>query len=152
MEASRDRSSDSALVVYGLINFDSFDRIRSKAELIHAQDPSQFPSLQATAEFFGSLKPENRKGMAEMALIFNSLLKARVEKLSRDLNSDRLGLWYSEALAEMEFSGPDDLSKEDAWHPSLKGKEKISAALWRGAEPALEFLGVSTRGQIKELK
>jgi lysophospholipase L1-like esterase len=132
-----------AVVVYGLINFESYFIGREVAERLRSQDPSRYPHLETTYKYFTSFRPAYRSNLIRLARMVNKELRDMVRELNRGIaGATNLHLQYSDALATADLSRVELLHPIDAWHASVQGHNVLAEAAFRGLGPSLEFLGL----------
>jgi lysophospholipase L1-like esterase len=132
-----------AIVVFGLVNFESFFKAREEAEALHARDPRLYPYLEVDYQHFQSMRPEYRANMIRFALIMNQELQQMVTDFNRELKHSRnIQVRYSGALASVDISHAELIHPKDAWHPSAKGHNVLANAAYEGLSPSLEFLRI----------
>jgi GDSL-like Lipase/Acylhydrolase. len=132
-----------AIVVYGLINFDSYFIGREIAERLRAQDTSCYPRLETTYKYLTSFRPAYRSNLIRLARMVNEELRAIVSELNRELAGDtKVRLQYSDALATADLSRVELLHPIDGWHASVAGHNVLADAAFRDLGPTLEFLGI----------
>jgi lysophospholipase L1-like esterase len=130
-----------ALVVYGLINFQSYFIGREIAEGLQAEDASRYPHLQTTYKYFKSFRPAYRSNLIRLAKMVNEELRALVSELNRKLSDNaKLQVRYSDALATADLSRVELLHPIDGWHASVQGHNVLADAAFRDLGPSLEFL------------
>ncbi len=131
-----------AIVVYGLVNFESYFRGREIAEGLRADDASRYPHLETTYKYFTSFRPAYRSNLIRLAKMVNEELRAMVSELNRELaDNARVQVQYSDALAEADLSRVELLHPIDGWHASVEGHNVLADAAFRGLGSSLEFLG-----------
>lgn len=119
------RQERCTVVVFGLINFESFFEARRAAEVIRRADPKRYPHTEDAYRSFRSMEGEdNRRGMIEYAKRFNATLEQLLHKLT---DAQGIRVVYSEAMAEVQLEEAVTLSENDAWHPSPKGHARLAA-------------------------
>ncbi len=132
-----------AIVVYGLVNFESYFRGREIAESIRANDASRYPHLDTTYKYFTSFRPAYRSNLIRLARMVNEELRAMVSELNGELpHNSNIRLQYSDALATADLSRVELLHPIDGWHASAEGHNVLAEAAFRDLEPSLEFLGL----------
>lgn len=132
-----------ALVVYGLINFQSYFIGREIAERLRAEDASRYPHLQTTYKYFASFRPPHRSNLIRLAKMVNEELRAMVSELNRELpDNAKVHVKYSNALAAADLSRAELLHPIDGWHASVEGHNVLADAAFRDLGPSLEFLGL----------
>jgi lysophospholipase L1-like esterase len=131
-----------AIIVYGLVNFESYFRGREIAEHLRAQDASRYPHLETTYKYFTSFRPAYRSNLIRLARMVNEELRAMVRELNRELaQSANVQLRYSDALSTANLSRVELLHPIDGWHASVEGHNVLAEAAFRDLGPSLEFLG-----------
>jgi lysophospholipase L1-like esterase len=132
-----------AIVVYGLVNFESYFRGREIAEHLRAQDTSRYPHLETTYKYFTSFRPPYRSNLIRLAKMVNEELRATVSDLNGELaDNTNVRLQYSDALATADLSRVELLHPIDGWHASIEGHNVLAKAAFRDLGPSLEFLGL----------
>ncbi len=132
-----------AIVVYGLVNFESYFRGREIAERLRAKDASRYPHLETTYKYFTSFRPGYRSNLIRLARMVNEELRATVRELNCEVaNSPNMQLQYSDALATADLSHVELLHPVDGWHASVEGHNVLAEAAFRDLGPSLEFLGL----------
>jgi lysophospholipase L1-like esterase len=135
-----------AVMVYGLINFESYFMGRKIAEQLRADDPSRYPRLETTYKYFTSFRPAYRSNLIRLARMVNEKLRAMVSELNRELNDKtNVQLQYSDALSTANLSRVELLHPIDGWHASVEGHNVLAEAAFRDLESSLEFLGIKPR-------
>jgi lysophospholipase L1-like esterase len=131
-----------AVMVYGLVNFQSYFIGREIAEHLRAQDASRYPHLQTTYKYFKSFRPAYRSNLVRLARMVNEELRAMVRELNRELTDNtNVRLQYSDALSTADLSRVELLHPIDGWHASVEGHDVLAEAAFRDLGPSLEFLG-----------
>jgi lysophospholipase L1-like esterase len=131
-----------AIIVYGLVNFESYFRGREIAEHLRAQDASRYPHLETTYKYFTSFRPAYRSNLVRLARMVNEELRAMVRELNRELAQNaNVQLRYSDALSTANLSRVELLHPIDGWHASVEGHNVLAEAAFRDLGPSLEFLG-----------
>ena len=132
-----------AVMVYGLINFESYFIGREIAERLRSQDPSRYPHLETTYKYFTSFRPAYRSNLIRLARMVNEELREMVSELNRELaDNTNVKLQYSDALATADLSRVELLHPIDGWHASVEGHNVLAEAAFRDLEPSLQFLGL----------
>ncbi|MGB9473850.1 MAG: SGNH/GDSL hydrolase family protein [Candidatus Udaeobacter sp.] len=130
------------IVVYGLVNFQSYFRAREVAERLRADDTSRYPHLETTYKYFTSFRPAYRSNLIRLAKMVNEELLAIVRELNREPSDNTMvRLRYSDALATADLSRAELLHPVDGWHASVEGHNVLAEAAFRDLVPNLEFLG-----------
>jgi len=137
-----------AIVVYGLVNFESYFRGREIAERLRAKDAARYPHLETTYKYFTSFRPAYRTNLIRLAEMVNEELRAIVRQLNRELaDNSNMQLQYSDALATADLSRVELLHPIDGWHASVEGHNVLAEAAFRDLGPSLEFLGLKRPGK-----
>ncbi len=132
-----------AVLVYGLVNFDSYFRGRGIAERLCANDRSRYPHLETTYKYFTSFRPAYRSNLIRLAGMVNEKLRAMVNELNGELaDNSNVQLQYSDSLATADLSRVELLHPIDGWHASAEGHNVLAEAAFRDLGPSLEFLGI----------
>jgi lysophospholipase L1-like esterase len=132
-----------AVIVYGLVNFDSYFKGREIAESLRARDRSSYPHLETTYKHFTSFQPAYRSNLVRLARMVNEELRAMVGELNRKLaKNGNVQVRYSDALATADLSRAELLHSIDGWHASVEGHNVLAEAAFSDLGPSLEFLGI----------
>jgi lysophospholipase L1-like esterase len=144
LEAARMQQHRVAIVVYGLINFESYFRGRRAAERLRESDRTLYPHLETTYKYFVSFRPAYRSNLIRLAAMVNEELRAMVEMLNREFlqHTERIHLRYSSALATADLSRAELMHPIDGWHASVEGHNVLANAALSDLSPSLEFLGI----------
>src|SRR5438093_10600467 len=67
-----------AVVVYGLVNFESYFQGREIAERLRTQDTSRYPHLETTYKYLTSFRPAYRSNLIRLARMANEELREMV--------------------------------------------------------------------------
>ena len=133
-----------AIVVYGLVNFESFFKARENAEALREKNPNLYPYLEIAYKYFPSMRPAYRRNLVRLALMANEELRAIVSQLARELEHvPNVQVRYSDALARADLSRVEVIHAVDGWHPSAEGHNVLAQAAFSGLGPSLEFLGIN---------
>jgi lysophospholipase L1-like esterase len=133
-----------AIVVYGLVNFESFFKAREIAEALREKNPNLYPYLEIAYKYFISMRPAYRRNLVRFALMVNEELRAMVSQLDRELEHvPNVQVRYSDALAKADLSRVELIHAVDGWHPSVEGHNVLAQAAFSGLRPGLEFLGIN---------
>jgi len=116
----------TAIVVFGLINFEAFFQAREEAESMRRVDGSLYPHLESGYRHFVSMKPEYRDGIKELASLCNQKLNVLCQRLGEQLSGTNVRLVYSNAMAVATVDSADSLCAVDAWHPSSYGHSVLA--------------------------
>jgi lysophospholipase L1-like esterase len=133
-----------AIVVYGLINFESYFKGRESAERRRELDKRLYPHLETTYTYFVSFHPRYRRNLIRLAAMANEELRAMVEELNREIvpKTEQIQLRYSDALETADLSRAELLHPVDGWHASVEGHNALAEAACRDLKTSLEFLGI----------
>ena len=131
-----------AIVVYGLINFESYFKGRESAERRRESDRTLYPYLETTYKYFVSFHPCYRRNVIRLAAMANQELHAMVKELNHEIVLEQVQLRYSDALATADLSRTELLHPIDGWHASVEGHNALAEAACRDLKPSLEFLGI----------
>ena len=131
-----------AIVVYGLINFESYFKGRESAERRRESDRTLYPYLETTYKYFVSFHPCYRRNLIRLAAMANQELHAMVKELNHEIVLEQVQLRYSDALATADLSRTELLHPIDGWHASVEGHNALAEAACRDLKPRLEFLGI----------
>src|SRR5438132_10975593 len=93
-----------AIVVYGLINFESYFKGRESAERRRESDRTLYPYLETTYKYFVSFHPCYRRNLIRLAAMANQELHAMVKELNHEIVLEQVQLRYSDALATADLS------------------------------------------------
>ena len=134
-----------AIVVYGLINFESYFKGREAAERLRESDTTLYPHLETTYKYFVSFHPAYRRNLIRLAVMVNEELRAMAEALNREFvhQTEHIQLRYSNALATADLSRAELLHPIDGWHASVKGHHALADVALSDLKASLEFLGLS---------
>jgi hypothetical protein len=134
-----------AIVVYGLINFESYFKGREAAERLRESDTTLYPHLETTYKYFVSFQPAYRSNLIRLTSVANEELRAMVEALNREFvdQTEHIQLRYSNALATADLSRAELLHPIDGWHASVEGHNVLADAAFSDLKASLEFLGIS---------
>lgn len=143
IDQARTQGHRVAIVVYGLINFDSYFGGREVAERLRANDSSRYPHLETTYKYFTSFRPAYRSNLIRLARMVNEELRAMVSDLKGEIaDNPNIQLQYSDALAKADLSRVELLHPIDGWHASVEGHNVLAEAAFRDLGPSLEFLEI----------
>jgi lysophospholipase L1-like esterase len=143
VERAREQKERRAIIVFGLVDMNSFFEARDAAEQLRKKNPKLYPYFDVVLQRFESTKPEYRANMAKLALMYNEELRAMVGDFNRELGGDSpMRLEYSDALAAIDFSDVEVLQPIDAWHPSAKAHNLLAEAAFGALRPSLDFLEI----------
>ncbi len=144
LDRAKKEQHRTAIVVFGLVNFDSFFKARQTAEALKSAHPELYPYLEIDYRYFESMKLEYRANMIKLALLEDEELRSLVtESNGRLKDSPQVSLRYSDALSTVDISEVDMINTVDAWHPSPKGRHVLAAAAFGDLKPSLEFLKIA---------
>jgi lysophospholipase L1-like esterase len=143
IEHARRQNHPVAIVVFGLVNFESYFKGREEAERLRESDPALYPHLETTYKYLISFRPEYRENVIRLTAMVNDQLRSLVADLNSELRGEGdVQLRYSDALARADLSRAELLHAVDGWHASTKGHNVLAEAAFRDLSPSLEFLGI----------
>jgi len=144
LEVARVQQHRVAIVVYGLISFESYFKGREAVERLRESDKTLYPHLETTYTYFVSFRPAYRRNLIRLAAMANEELRAMVEALNREfVQTDHiLQLRYSDALATADLSRAELLHPIDGWHASVEGHNVLANAAFSDLASSLEFLRI----------
>jgi lysophospholipase L1-like esterase len=144
LERARTQQRRVAIVIYGLINFESYFKGREAAEHLRESDTTLYPRLEMTYKYFISFHPTYRRNLIRLASMVNKKLHAMVEELNREFvhQTEHIQLRYSDALATADLGRAELLHPIDGWHASVEGHNVLANAAVSDLAPSLEFLGI----------
>ena len=144
LERARSQERRMAVIVYGLINFESYFKGRRAAERLRQSNRTLYPHLETTYKYFISFHPLYRRNLIRLAKIANEELRAMVEQFNRNAiePAAHIQLRYSDALASADLSRAELLHPVDGWHASVKGHQILAEAAFSDLGSSLEFLGI----------
>ncbi len=132
-----------AVIVFGLINFESYFKGREIAERLRESDRRLYPHLETTYKYLVSFHPTYRRNLIRLASRVNAELRAIVEELNLEVeDTGHIQLRYSDALATADLSRAELLHPIDGWHASVEGHNVLAQAAFSDLGPSLEFLGI----------
>jgi lysophospholipase L1-like esterase len=132
-----------AIVVYGLVDFESFFKARAIAEGLRAKDPKLYPYLGTDLKYFISMRPAYRGNLIRLVRMINEELRAMARQMEREIEHvPNVQVRYSDALAKVDLSRVEMIHAVDGWHPSAQGHNVFAEAAFSGLAPSLEFLGI----------
>jgi lysophospholipase L1-like esterase len=133
-----------AVIVFGLINFESYFKGREVAERLRQSDRRLYPHLETTYKYLISFHPAYRRDLIRLASMVNQELRGMVEELNRELaGAGNIQLSYSQALATTDLSRVELLHPIDGWHASAEGHNVLAEAAFTALGPSLEFIGIN---------
>jgi lysophospholipase L1-like esterase len=144
LERARIQQNRVAIVVYGLINFDSYFKGREAAERLREADATLYPHLETTYKHFVSFHPAYRGNLIRMASMMNEEVHAMVKEFNRELvdRTAHIHLRYSDALATADFGRAELLHPVDGWHASVEGHSVLGEAAFGDLRASLDFLKI----------
>jgi len=132
-----------AIVVYGLVDFESFFKARAIAEGLREKNPKLYPYLGTDCKYFISMRPNYRGNLIRLVRMINEELRAMVSQMEREIEHvPNVQVRYSDALANVDLSRVEVIHAMDGWHPSVEGHNVFAKAAFIGLAPSLEFLGI----------
>jgi lysophospholipase L1-like esterase len=144
IEGAHNQQHRVAIVVYGLINFESYFRGREAVERLRESDTTLYPHLETTYKYFVSFHPRYRSNLIRLAAMVNEELRAMVEALNREFvhQTEHVQLRYSNALATADLSRAELLHPIDGWHASVEGHNVLAEAAFNDLRASLDFLKI----------
>jgi lysophospholipase L1-like esterase len=143
VERARNQKQRRAIIVFGLVKFESFFKARDAAEQLRKKNPKLYPYFDVDYQYYESMKPEYRANMVKLALMINHELRAMVGEFNSKSGGDsQVHIEYSDALATVDISDVELIHRMDAWHPSPKGHSVLAEAAFGALRPSLNFLGI----------
>ena len=144
LEGARSQQHRVAIIVYGLINFESYFKGREAVERLRESDRSLYPHLETTYKYLVSFRAAYRRNLIRLAAMANEELRAMVEGLNREFEqqTDHIQLRYSNALARADLSRAELLHPIDGWHASVQGHNVLADAASRDLKASLYFLRI----------
>ena len=144
LQRAQTRQHHVAIVVFGLINFESYFKGRAAIELLRESDRRLYPHLETTYKYFISFHPNYRRNLIQLTAMMNEQLRAMVETLNCEFvgQIEHVQLRYSDALARADLSRAEMLHPIDGWHGSEEGHNAIASAALSDLKASLEFLGI----------
>jgi lysophospholipase L1-like esterase len=132
-----------AIVVYGLVDFESFFKARATAEALREKNPELYPYLGRDFRYFISMQSRYRGNLIRLVRMVNDELHAMVGQMEREIERvPNVQVRYSDALAKVDLSRVEVIHAIDGWHPSVEGHNVFAEAAFSGLAPSLEFLGI----------
>ena len=142
IEHASQQPRPAAIIVFGLVNFESYFEGRAEVERRRAHDQRLYPHSDRMFEYLVSFRPEYREKVVRLTEMVNDDLRALVAELNEDATvTKNVQLRYSDALATADLSRAELLHAVDGWHASAKGHNVLAEAAFRDLAPSLEFLG-----------
>lgn len=141
VDHARRQDQRVAIVIFGLVNFESYFKGRVEAEGLRAKDSSLYPHLETTYEYLISFHPDYRQNLIRLARMVNDEMRSIVAEFNCE-PSPTLQLRYSDALAQTDLSRAEFLHAVDGWHASAAGHNVLAEAAFRDLAPSLEFFGI----------
>jgi hypothetical protein len=136
----------TAIVVFGVVNFDAFFKARAETEELKRANPNLYPYLKADYNFYPSMRPEYRGNMIQLGKLLDEQLRELVDEINSDPSRvATVRVEYSDALATVDIGHAELIHPMDAWHPSPKGHSVLAAAAFAALGPSLEFLGIESQ-------
>jgi lysophospholipase L1-like esterase len=133
-----------AIVVYGLVDFESFFKARAIAEALREENPKLYPYFGTDFKYFISMRPAYRENLIRLVRTVNEELRDMVGELERQLeNLSNVQVRYSDALAKADLSRVEVIHAVDGWHPSVEGHNVFAEAAVDDLAPTAEFLGIN---------
>jgi lysophospholipase L1-like esterase len=132
-----------AVLVFGLVNFESYFKGREIAERLRELNRRLYPCLETTYKYFVSFHPAYRCNLIRLAAMMNEELRTLLKELNRSVeDAENIQLQYSHALATADLGRVELLHPIDGWHASAEGHGVLAEAAFADLGPSLEFLGI----------
>ncbi len=132
-----------AVLVFGLVNFESYFKGREIAERLRESDRRLYPRLETTYKYLVSFHPAYRCNLIRLAAMMNEGLRTLLKEMNRDVeDAENIQLRYSHALATADLGRVELLHPIDGWHASAEGHDVLAEAAFADLGPSLEFLGI----------
>lgn len=130
-----------AIVVFGLVNLESFSKGNRAALALHAKNPKLYPYVESGYRSFESVKPQYHANMIRLGSMMNNEMRLMVRQLNQQLKrSGNVRLDYSDALSKVDFSRLELINSADGWHPSAQGHKALAEAGFNALGPSLDFI------------
>ena len=134
-----------AIVVFGLVDFETFFKSRRKAEALHATNRRLYPYVEIDCRLYESLKPVHQKNTTRFALMMNGEMRTMVSNLNKELkNYPNVRLEYSDSISNGKIR-LEWLHPMDAWHPSRLGHSVLAQVAFTALSPSIHFLGIESQ-------
>jgi hypothetical protein len=130
-----------AIIVFGLISFESLFKAREDAERKRQKGRSFYPYVETCYRYSPSVIPEHRERTMELSKVCNRKLASLCRQLGERLSERGVRLTYSDAMAKANMDDVDLLSAADAWHPSLSGQSLLAKGAYQSVRDQADFLG-----------
>jgi lysophospholipase L1-like esterase len=144
LDRARTETHRVGVIVFGLINFESYFKAREVAEGLRQSHRRLYPHLETAYKYFVSFQPAYRCNLVRLASMLNKELRRMVEELNRELeHAEHVQLRYSDVLAKADLSRVELLHPIDGWHASAEGHNVLAEAAFADLGPSLEFLGIN---------
>lgn len=146
VDRAKKEKHKTVIVVFGVVNFEAFFKARRAAGLLKEKDPELYPHFETGYRIYVSMRPEYQNNMIRLALMMNAELRDLVDNLNQELRSyPNLRLEYSDALATADLNHVELVHPIDAWHPSVKGHNRLAEMAFRALSEGLQFLGLQSK-------
>ncbi len=143
VDGAKQQNHKTAIVVFGVVNFEAFFKARRAAGLLKEKDPELYPHFETGYRIYISMRPEYQNNMIRLALLMNAELRNLVERMNRELKGyPNVRLEYSDALATADLNHVELVHPVDAWHPSAAGHNRLAEAAFGALPESLRFLGI----------
>src|SRR5207247_5676737 len=142
LESARVQQHRVAILVYGMINFESYFKGREAAERLRESNRTLYPRLETTYKYFLSFHPRYRSNLIRLAGMANEALRGMVAQLKRDAvqRTEHIQLRYSDALATADLSRAESLHPIHGWHASVAGHNVLAQAAFKDVEASVGVL------------
>ena len=139
-----------AVIVYGLVNFESYFKGREEVERRRASNSTLYPYLETTYRYFVSFRPAYRRNLVRLAAMANEELRGMVEEWELEPGGN-VQLRYSDALARADLGHVELIHPVDGWHASVAGHNILAESAFDALAPSLEFLGIAGGAEGKDI-
>jgi lysophospholipase L1-like esterase len=144
IDRAKTQNHKVAVVVFGLVDFEKYFKVRQKAEALHASNRKLYPYIGMTSWIYPSLKAVYQKDTTRLALMINGEMRTMVNNLSKELTDyPDVRLQYSDAFSNLNDSRLELVHPVDAMHLSRAGHNAFAQAAFTAISPSLEFLGIN---------
>jgi lysophospholipase L1-like esterase len=138
-----------AVVVFGVLNFETYFKARQKAEALHAINPKLYPYSEACSRLHPSLQPAYQKNTVRLTHMVNGEMRIMVSNLNKELaDNPNVRVQYSDAFSNLDWSRLELLHPVDGTHLSPLGHKLAAQAAFSTLAPSLHFLGIESQGHV----
>lgn len=157
IDRARTQNHKVAVVVFGVLDFQTYLKARQKAIALHASNQALYPYSEICSQDHPSLQPAYQKDTIRLSLMANREMRTMVINLNKELTDyPNVRLQYSDAFSNLNWSRLELLHRVDAEHLSPLGHTVVAQAALTGLSPSLQFLGIgpheicSRRSQLSQ--